>query len=116
MAQGTNPIRGEDASIEYKFDHKVKPGLLLEGGKMDYRERDLIQNVAVEQELAVKIPATPGTPGTTVTGDSIAPQPGKDLKLRPLENVGLSSDGVRLIATREGMAALDKDGGVRVVT
>jgi uncharacterized protein (DUF342 family) len=116
VAQGTNPIRGEDAAIEYKFDHKVKPGLLLEGGKMDYRERDLVKNVAVDQELAVKIPATPGTPGTTVTGEALAPQPGKDLKLRALENVDLSSDGVTLVAKREGMAALDRDGGVRVVT
>jgi len=116
VAKGTNPVRGEDARIEYKFNHKVKAGLLLEGGKMDYRERDLIQNVAVGQELAIKIPATPGKSGKTVTGERIPPQPGKDLKLRPLDNVELSPDGVKLSAKREGMAVLDRTGAVRVVT
>ena len=116
VAKGTMPVRGEDASIEYKFNPNAKAGLLLEGGKMDYRERDLIQNVAVEQELAVKIPATPGKPGTTVTGETIPPQPGKDLKLRPLDNVGLSQDGIRLTAKREGIVVLDRTGAVRVVT
>ncbi len=116
VAKGTDPVRGEDARIEYKFNHKVKPGLLLEGGKMDYRERDLIQNVAVGQELAIKIPATLGKPGTTVTGERIPPQPGKDLKLRALDNVELSPDGVKLSAKQEGVAVLDRTGAVRVVT
>ena len=116
VAKGTNPIRGEDARIEYKFSNEVRPGLLLPDGRMDYRERDLIQNVTVDQELAVKIPATPGTTGTTVTGETIPAKPGIDTPLKALDNVELSPDGATLSAKREGMAVVDRKGGVRVVT
>ncbi|MCK5557155.1 MAG: DUF342 domain-containing protein, partial [Candidatus Hydrogenedentes bacterium] len=116
VAKGTAPKPGEDATIEYKFSLDVKPGLLLPDGRMDYRERDLIQNVAAGQELAIKIPATVGMPGTTVTGDQIAPRAGKDVTLKALENVELSEDGLKLIAEQEGMAVPDMKGGVRVVS
>lgn len=116
VAKGTLPTPGDDAKIEYAFNLDIKPGLLLPDGSMDYRERNLIQNVAEGQELAIKTPATLGTPGTTVTGDQLAPRPGKDFQLKALENVELSEDGLRLIAKREGMAVPDMKGGVRVVS
>jgi len=116
VARGTNPVRGEDAKIEYRFSSDVRPGLLLEDGRMDYRERDFIQNVSVSQELAVKIPATPGTPGTTVTGETIPAKPGIDTPLKALDNVEVSADARKLLAKREGMAVVDRSGGVRVVT
>jgi len=116
VARGTEPKRGEDARIEYNFSLDVKPGLLLPDGKMDYRERELIQNVAAGQQLAVKIPPKPGKPGTTVTGEPVPAQPGRDMPLKALENVALSEDTLKLVAKREGMAVRDRSGGVRVIT
>jgi len=116
VAKGTPPTPGKDASIEYAFSMDIKPGLLLPDGRMDFRERSLIQNVAEGQELAVKTPATAGKPGSTVAGDQLTPRPGKDIQLKALENVAVSEDGLKLTAKREGIAVLDPKGGVRVVS
>jgi hypothetical protein len=116
VAKATEPKRGEDAKVEFKFSLNIRPGLLLPGGKIDYRERDLVHNVTAGQELAVKIPPAPGTPGTTVVGEPIPAQPGKDVHLKALENVQLTEDKMKLVAKREGMAMLDRGGGVRVIT
>jgi uncharacterized protein (DUF342 family) len=116
VAKGTESEPGEDAKIAYTFSLDVKPGLLLPDGRMDYRERGFVQNVASGEDLAIKTPPTLGTPGSTVTGDPLAPRPGMDIKLKALENVGYSEDELKLVAKREGVAVREPTGGVRVIS
>lgn len=110
IAEGRPPKDGENAKIDYKF--RIEKDIRLEEdekGKVDYRELDLIENVVVGQVLAVKIPATKGIPGMTVTGKELPAKDGKDVPLVPGKNVKLSEDGMQLIAEINGQVVYAKD-------
>ncbi len=51
-----------------------------------------------------------------MTGESIPAKPGIDTPLKALDNVEISPDARKLLAKREGMAVVDRNGGVRVIT
>ncbi|MDI6703301.1 MAG: FapA family protein [bacterium] len=88
IAEGIPPGIGEDAYLSYKLQgEKVVPG----------------------QILAVKVPATCGKPGISVTGDEIPGKTGDDFQLIPGRNVSLSRDGVRAYATDFGRVNWVKD-------
>lgn len=109
IAEGKPPKDGEDAKIDYKF--KVDKEIRLEEdekGRVDFRELDLIENVVVGQVLAVKIPATRGEPGTTVTGRELPAKDGKDVQLQPGKNVKISDDGMQLLAEINGQVVYNR--------
>lgn len=107
IAKGTEPVNGQDARIEYKF----QTGALtnrpteLSDGRVDFYNLNLIQNVDQGEVLAVKKPATKGTPGYTVTGQEIPAKPGKDTLMKVGKNVQLLTGGEANIPEVE-MAAL----------
>lgn len=69
VAQGTVAIRGRDARFQFVADVGTRPGLELEGGRMDYRGRRQTPAVSAGDVIVVKHPATEGSPGKTVTGE-----------------------------------------------
>lgn len=101
-ARGQFPENGEDARIDYKVDlaNRGKPVETADGG-VDFKNLGLYINVEKGQVLAEKVPATPGTPGTDVCGNSIPSRPGKDVLLHPGANVQIS-DGTKLVAAAGG--------------
>jgi len=77
VAEGTNPIPGEDAIITYHYSPPERKPEISEDGTVDYYNLGSIIQVEAGQFLASLEPATEGEPGYNVLGEQIAPKPGK---------------------------------------
>lgn len=111
VAEGVQPVNGEDARIEYKFRTSAEGVHLTEDertGRVDYHNLNLVENVVEGQVLAVKVPATKGIPGRTVTGRVLPAQNGKDIPLPLGKNVKASEDGTKIVAQINGQVMLVK--------
>ena len=62
-------MAGQNGRVEFHFDVKrdAKP-TILEDGRVDFRELNLIECVTEGQQLCTLVPAENGTPGKTVFG------------------------------------------------
>ncbi|RFU69804.1 DUF342 domain-containing protein [Peribacillus saganii] len=80
IAEGVEPVNGEDAVVTYfkRSDRKPK---IMEDGKANYYEMNFIDEVKKGDWLGERIPPKDGKPGKTVTGDFIHPKPGTNKKL-----------------------------------
>lgn len=104
IAEGIPPIDGKDGYIKYNFDIKKKgTPKILEDGSVDYKELDIINNVAVGEILAEIIPPQEGKPGKKVTGETIPYKRGKEPKINYGKNVYLSKNNNALIAKKSGL-------------
>lgn len=81
IAQGTEPVKGEDAVIAYLPKPERKP-VIKEDGRADYYDMNFISEISEGSWLGEKIPAGAGTPGMNVLGESIPSQPGRDANLK----------------------------------
>lgn len=92
VARGRPAQKGRDAEIRFLFAGRdAAPEAGLRG-----ETRVLAREVALPgQILAVKTPATAGTPGITVRGNPIAAEPGADLELQA--GAGIDVDGHGLV-------------------
>lgn len=109
VARGTEPVDGQNARVDYKFNTDVfrgKPTEMLDG-RVDFYNLHLIHNVEPGEVLAVKIPAGQGTPGITVTGQELPAKAGKDVQLAIGKNVELSDDNTKVLATAKGHVILN---------
>ena len=104
IAEGTEPISGEDAEIDFKFDLESQKRKVqqLEDGSVDYRNLGRINNVEAGSVLATKSPPKPGTPGMNVRGEEVEPEAPTDLKIPGGKNTTLSEDGLTLRSDIEG--------------
>lgn len=103
VAEGKPPVNGRSGKVEFHFDvnREVKP-TILDDGRVDFRELNLIQNVEQGEILCTLIPPTPGTPGKTVAGTDVPALDGKPVALPRGRNVSISEDGSKLIANISG--------------
>ncbi len=106
VAQGTKPLPGQDARLIYNFDTalRIKPKEIE--GRVDFKELNTIRNVLKNEELARKEPAQRGIPGRTVTGRILPTKDGRDIPFDLGNNVTLSKDGLRVLATSDGQVML----------
>lgn len=103
IAVGDDPTPGEDAYLEFHYERKKKTsGSAREDGSIDFRTLDNIINVAPGELLVTKVPAVPGEPGTTVTGEKAPPPKPKDVRLPRGKNVNADADNLQLTAAIEG--------------
>jgi len=106
IADGTPPVHGRDAEVEFKFQTDKTAGTYIgDSDRLDYRERGSIQNVKSGDLLAVKTPPTEGQDGIDVRGLAVPAEPGTDIVLVPGEKVMVSDDGLSFKAEIDGMAA-----------
>jgi uncharacterized protein len=114
IAEGTLPANGQNGKVEFFFDVKKehKP-TILEDGRVDFRELNLIESVVKGQRLCGLIPPLPGTPGRNVMGGEIPALDGKPAVLPRGRNVGATDDGQYLISGIDGQATFI-DGKVSV--
>ena len=114
VAEGTPPENGKDGEVEFLFEtsDKFKP-TILEDGRVDFRELNIIKNVKKGQVLCVLTPPTEGVAGKTVTGHAVNPKPGKPAVLPKGKNVSISADGNSLISEIDGQVTY-VDGKVNV--
>lgn len=110
VAVGTAPIHGTDGKINYLFnlDAKIKPEI-LEDGKVDFKELNLIQNVKKGDVVAERIMHTEGTDGMTVIGRPLKAKSGKPINFKKGKNIVESPDGLQLIAEEDGQVKLVDD-------
>jgi len=107
IAQGTPPIHGEDAKLEYKFNINKEIHLKeKEDGTVDFKELGIINVVNAGQVIVVKKPATFGIPGMTVTGREIYAKNGVDIPLPVGKNTEISEDGFKLLAQIDGQVVV----------
>lgn len=81
IAEGTEPIKGEDAQVTYIKIPERKP-VIREDGKADYFDMNFIFEINENDWLGEKIPAQPGVNGKNVYGEEIPAPPGKDIPLK----------------------------------
>lgn len=81
VAQGTPPIKGNDAKVTYLQIPERKP-VIREDGKADYYDLNFIFEISEGSWLGEKIPPEPGTPGQNVYGEILPAKPGRDKPLR----------------------------------
>ncbi|MDR2158588.1 MAG: FapA family protein [Treponema sp.] len=108
VAEGSKPVDGRDAYIQYNFETDQTKVRLREGsnGRVDFKELNIIQNVVENQPLARKIPAESGTVGRTVTGKVIPAKNGRDTGLPLGKNVHVGDDGATIIADINGQVVI----------
>ncbi|AEJ19664.1 FapA family protein [Gracilinema caldarium] len=108
VAEGSRPVNGRDAYIQYNFDTDQSKIKLKEGanGRVDFKELNIIQNVVEGQPLARKVPAERGVPGKTVTGKVIPAKNGKDIPMPIGKNVHVAEDQLTIIADLNGQVVL----------
>jgi uncharacterized protein (DUF342 family) len=108
VAEGTKPVNGRDAYIQYNFETDQSKVRLREGsnGKVDFKDLNIIQNVVENQPLAKKIDPERGVAGRTVTGQVIPAKDGRDIPLPIGKNVHVGDDGAIIIADINGQVIL----------
>jgi len=108
IAEGTKPVLGKNAYIQYNFETNERKVKLREGsdGKIDFKELNIIQNVVENQPVAVRIPPEKGVPGWTVTGKMLDTEDGKDISLPIGNNVHVSEDGNNILASINGQVVM----------
>lgn len=108
VAVGIEPVNGNDAYVKYEFEPDVKKIHAKESatGQVDFKELNLIQNVAAGQKLAQKIPAERGKGGKTLFGRYLEATNGKDIKVEVGSNVHFDSDGLTMLSDIAGQVLL----------
>ncbi len=103
VAEGIAPQNGKNGMVTYHFNTDVnKTPTLMEDGRINYRELNLIQSVQEGQVLCSLVPPVKGVEGKTVKGRVINAVNGKPAVLPRGKNVTISADGQNLIATTAG--------------
>lgn len=116
VARGKEPIPSKDACVEFLFPES---GFVCEKQEEDERFDPAsfykIFTCKRGDVLAIKIPAQYGEDGFTVTGETVKAAKPKEINLASFagENVVLSDDGNKIVATCDGQPYL-KNGKVNV--
>jgi len=105
VAKGRAPEDGATAVLipqvkleEFTTAEEIKrsPGMQVKAG----------EPVELDQCIMIKQPATPGVNGSNVLGEELAAKPGADVGFDFGDNVSISDDGLKLVASIPGMAGL----------
>lgn len=117
VACGTPVVPGTDGIIEYPFQEQLSDDRRpkeLEDGRVDFYSITDIANVTKGQLLAKKIPAKPGQPGMTVTGETIQPKPVREAVIKPGKNVVMNQERTMLYAAIDGQVTFTENSKVNV--
>jgi len=114
VARGKEPVHGREAGYRLLFDPEKKVGKVLDGGRIDFREAEAVQNVRSGDPLAEVIPAVEPVDGYRVDGTRLRARLDRFHGLRPGDNTEPDEQGIRVLATADGMIVL-KGGKFHVV-
>ncbi len=103
VAEGKAPQHGRDGFVDYKvrIDKKVE-FKEDETGRVDFLQRDLVENVVQGQVLAELVPAQRGQEGRDLFNRLMPAKNGNPVTMRPGPGTMLSDDGKRLLAEKNG--------------
>lgn len=110
VAEGTEPVQGKHAYIEYYFntDKKAKP-TLNEDGSVDFFHLNVVQHCNKGDVLAKLIPAVPGKYGMNLVGARIKPADVRNTTLKYGNNIEISEDKTILTSLVDGHVELVDD-------
>ncbi|MBS0616936.1 MAG: DUF342 domain-containing protein [Spirochaetes bacterium] len=103
VAEGKAAQNGRDGYVDYKvrIDRKVE-FKEDETGRVDFMQRDLVENVVQGQVLAELVPAQRGQEGRDLFNKISPAKNGNPVTIRPGPGTMLSDDGKRLLAEKNG--------------
>jgi hypothetical protein len=106
VARGLSPENGQDGHIQYHFEPRIAEKVWQEDEslKVNFRERNEINNVYEGDVLAELVPPSAALDGRNVLGHPIRAQRGKAARLLAGKNVVLSADGSRAFSKINGAA------------
>nr|WP_249319070.1 FapA family protein [Pseudoalteromonas sp. BDTF-M6] len=117
LAKGRLPTDGKDSTLIKEtatLKDRINRPQHRDDGTVDMRDFGKLASVEPGALLMTQQPATPGKEGYTVTGDILAPKPGKQSKLIPGEGAKLNPNNpLELIATISGVP-VETNQGMRV--
>lgn len=103
IAEGTAPINGTNGKVEFHFNlHKDTTPTIMEDGRVNFRELNLIENVNQGQILVTTTEPTAGQAGKNIVGGIISALNGKPAVLPKGKNVEITEEGNALIASISG--------------
>ncbi|MCH5257397.1 MAG: DUF342 domain-containing protein [Lachnospiraceae bacterium] len=107
VAEGTAPVQGKDAYIEYNFntDRKAKP-TLNDDGSVDFFHLNVVQHCHKGDVLAKLIPAVPGKYGMNLVGARLKPADVRNTTLKYGNNIDISEDKTVLTSAVNGHVEL----------
>ena len=107
-AEGTKPVDGKDAHVQYNFETDQTKVKLREGsnGRVNFKELNIIQNVIANQPVAKRMPPEKGKDGRTITGKTLPAKDGKETAMPLGNNVRVAEDGESILATINGQVLL----------
>lgn len=119
VAIGKQPIKGKDACFTPLVKDIAKRILKPKQGQASSEKidlRNLGETIAVDigDEVMRRTPATKGTPGYTVQGRIIPPQPGKDSPMKAGKGTQISNEDPNLLVATVSGTPLIKDKTIEV--
>ena len=107
LAEGKEPVQGQDAVIEYFFntDLKARP-TLKEDGSVDFFNLNIINHVNEGDLLARLTREVPGRYGQNVRGEKAKPRDVRKRVLKFGRNIRLSEDKNEIFSTCDGHVTL----------
>lgn len=102
VAMGRTPSPGRDGWVEELFPRTLTPFLSGNLEDANYVTLNLVRKVKEGETLCRLHPAVAGQPGRTVGGRTLAPPPTSSPSLEGGRGTRLSSDGLSLLAARNG--------------
>ncbi|MEJ2040268.1 MAG: FapA family protein [Desulfosarcinaceae bacterium] len=117
IAYGKPPKEGHPPEIRYHFDtDPLRIGTVLEDGTMDWKNRGDVPEVKEGDLMAEKVGGDPGSPGTSVRGEEIAPPKVREPQIKCTKGAERSEDGRQVFAKVSGMPKLMSDGRITVMS
>ena len=109
VVEAPKPIDGKDAYMVYNFETDRSKIKFQENdqGQVDFKERNIIQNVQEGDVLAYKVPAEKGKAGKTIFSEYLEASDGKDIQIPAGKNTKIAEDGVSIVATVSGQVLLE---------
>ena len=109
VAQGTQPVKGEDGRVEFCFNTDPSPApTIAEDGSADYKNINIVNLVSSGTVLAKLYPAQKGTPGKNVVGNVVAAMDGISARLPVGANTAIPPDDPNsLVSVTDGIANYD---------
>jgi uncharacterized protein len=115
VAQGIEPVSGNDGWVESLIDVRKLEAMEEKGGRVNLHNLHRIHNVKKGEQLAVIHPPSEGTSGISVRGGPIAAKPGKRPKIYRGACVAPDPDNADiLLATDDGNLMMKSDGTIEV--
>lgn len=109
VARGKPCIAGTDGGIRFTVDLAARALRTTPSGRVDFHRLNLCQDVRAGEVLAVRVPSTKGSAGTTVTGKVLMAQPGRERTIAVGENVKTPAGTLEFRATCDGIFFVTQD-------